>query len=146
MRQFVSPILHHLKLMLKTYTTCPYMWFICSELVHRNPVFSDQGRYHTLASGGKNYHTLILNYMLRLSVTKQFCFFKCPTPWLLRPWTFSLSIGLNILPSDSFMLCSHSLLGYSSGEFSRCTDYPCGACCYGSTTCLLCWSTFGNLV
>ena len=34
-----------------------------------------------------------------------------------RPWTFSLNIGLIILPSDSFMLCLHSQLGYSTGEF-----------------------------
>ena len=34
-----------------------------------------------------------------------------------RPWTFSLNIGWNMLPSDSFMSCLHSLLGYSTGEF-----------------------------
>ena len=33
------------------------------------------------------------------------------------PWTFSLNIGLNMLPLDSFMSCLHSLLGYSTGEF-----------------------------
>ena len=33
-----------------------------------------------------------------------------------RPWTFSLNIGLNMLPSD-FILCLHSILGYSTGEF-----------------------------
>ena len=33
-----------------------------------------------------------------------------------RPWTFSLNIGLNMLPSD-FILCLHSIPGYSTGEF-----------------------------
>ena len=33
------------------------------------------------------------------------------------PWTFSLNIGLNMFPLDSFMSCLHSLLGYSTGEF-----------------------------
>ena len=35
----------------------------------------------------------------------------------ISPWTFSLNIGLNMLPSDTFMSCLHSLLGYSTGEF-----------------------------
>ena len=35
----------------------------------------------------------------------------------LRPWTFSLNIGLNMFPLDSFKSCLHSLLGYSTGEF-----------------------------
>ena len=38
-------------------------------------------------------------------------------PWFFRPWTFSLNIGLNMLPSDSCMSCLHTLLGYPSGEF-----------------------------
>ena len=33
------------------------------------------------------------------------------------PWTFSLNIGLNMFPLDSFMPCLHSLLGYSTGKF-----------------------------
>ena len=33
------------------------------------------------------------------------------------PWTLSLNIGLSMFPLDSFMLCLHSLLGYSTGEF-----------------------------
>ena len=35
----------------------------------------------------------------------------------VRPWTFSLNIGLNMLTLESFMSCLHSLLGYSTGEF-----------------------------
>ena len=38
-------------------------------------------------------------------------------PECFYPWTFSLNIGLNMLPLDSFMSCLHSLLGYSTGEF-----------------------------
>ena len=38
-------------------------------------------------------------------------------PGCFCPWTFSLNIGLNMLPLDSFMSCLHSLLGYSTGEF-----------------------------
>ena len=32
-------------------------------------------------------------------------------------WAFSLNIGLNMLPSPSFMSCLDYLLGYSTGEF-----------------------------
>ena len=38
-------------------------------------------------------------------------------PGCFRPWTFSLNIGLNMLPLDSFVSCLHYLLGYSAGEF-----------------------------
>ena len=38
-------------------------------------------------------------------------------PEFFWPWTFSLNIGLNMYPLDSFMSCLHSLLGYSTGEF-----------------------------
>ena len=34
-----------------------------------------------------------------------------------RPRIFSMNIGLNMLPLDSFMSCLHSQLGYSTGEF-----------------------------
>ena len=32
-------------------------------------------------------------------------------------WTFPLNIGLNVLPSDSFMSCLDYILGYSTGDF-----------------------------
>ena len=38
-------------------------------------------------------------------------------PGCFCPWTFSLNIGLNTFPLDSFMSCLHSPLGYSTGEF-----------------------------
>ena len=31
-------------------------------------------------------------------------------------WTFSLNIALNLLPSDFFVSCLDSVLGYSTGE------------------------------
>ena len=33
-------------------------------------------------------------------------------PGCFRPWTFPLNIGLKIFPSDSFMSCLDSLLGF----------------------------------
>ena len=38
-------------------------------------------------------------------------------PGYLCPLTFSLNIGMNMLPSDYFMSCLDSLLWYSTGEF-----------------------------
>ena len=38
-------------------------------------------------------------------------------PGCFPPWTFSLDIGLNMLPLDFFMSCLNSLLGNSTGEF-----------------------------
>ena len=38
-------------------------------------------------------------------------------PGCFCPWTFSLNIGLNMSPLDTFMSCLHSLLEYSTGEF-----------------------------
>ena len=38
-------------------------------------------------------------------------------PGCFRPWTFSLNIGFNMFPLDSFMSCLQSLLEYSTGEF-----------------------------
>ena len=37
-------------------------------------------------------------------------------PGCFRLWTFSLNIGLNMFPLDSFMPCLQSLLGYSTGD------------------------------
>ena len=59
-------------------------------------------------------HSFFLNYTFRLSVIKYLWFCKCATP---SPWTFSLYIGINMLLSDSFISCLHSLLEYSTGEF-----------------------------
>ena len=38
-------------------------------------------------------------------------------PGCFRSWTFPLNSGLNMLPSDSFMSCLDSLLGYSTRGF-----------------------------
>ena len=70
-------------------------------------------------------------------------------PGCFCPWTFSLNIGLNMFPLDSFMPCLHSPLGHSTGEFQalQLIVRPCGVWCRGLTTCPLYVSTlFGNLV
>ena len=38
-------------------------------------------------------------------------------PGCFRSWTFSLNIGLQMFPFNSFMSCLHSLLGYTTGQF-----------------------------
>ena len=38
-------------------------------------------------------------------------------PGCFRPWTFSLNIGLDMFPLDSFMSSLHLLLRYFTGEF-----------------------------
>ena len=61
-------------------------------------------------------HSLLFELHFRLSVTKQFWFCKCTTHWMFPPLDI-IYIGLNMLRSDSFMSCLHSLLGYSTREF-----------------------------
>ena len=54
---------------------------------------------------------------VRLSDTN-FWFCKCAPPWMCPPLDNPYEyIGLNMLPSDSFVSCLDSLLGYSTGEF-----------------------------
>ena len=63
----------------------------------------------------------------------------------VRPWTFPLNIGLNMLPSDSCMSCLDPLLGYSTGEFQGLQLIVLVV--FGLTTCLLyVGPLFGNLV
>ena len=38
-------------------------------------------------------------------------------PRCFHPWTFSLNIGLDMFPLDSFMSSLHLLLRYFTGEF-----------------------------
>ena len=38
-------------------------------------------------------------------------------PGCFQSWTFSLNIEFNMLTSDSFMSCLHTILGYSTEEF-----------------------------
>ena len=58
-----------------------------------------------------------LNYILGFLYLGSSGSANAQLPGCFRPWTFSLSIGLNMLPLDSFMSCLHSLLGYSTWEF-----------------------------
>ena len=69
-------------------------------------------------------------------------------PGCFCPRTFSLNIGLNMFPLDSFMLCLHSLIGYFiRGVPGFATDCPCGVWCRGLTTCpLYVGPLFENLV
>ena len=46
-----------------------------------------------------------------------FCSVNAQIPGCFHPLTFSLNTGLNMLPSNCFMSCLHSLLGYSTGDF-----------------------------
>ena len=58
-----------------------------------------------------------LNYTLGVPYLSSSGSANVQLPGCFRPWTFSLNIGLNMLPLDSFMSCLHSLLGYSTGKF-----------------------------
>ena len=69
-------------------------------------------------------------------------------PVCFCPWTFSLNIGLNMFPLDSFM----SMFTFPTRIFYRgvpgyATDCPCSVWCCGLTTCpLYVGPLFGNLV
>ena len=58
-----------------------------------------------------------LNYTLGFRYLSSSGSANAQLPGCFRPWTFSLNIGLNMLPLDSFRSCLHSPLGYSTGEF-----------------------------
>ena len=58
-----------------------------------------------------------LNYTLGFLYISSSGSANAQLPGCFRPWTFSLNIGLNMFPLDSFMSCLHSLLGYSTGDF-----------------------------
>ena len=67
----------------------------------------------------------ISNYTFRLSVPSSGSgFANAYLPECIRPRTFPLNIGLNILPSNSFMSCLYSQLGYRvvPGSANEC---PC---------------------
>ena len=87
-----------------------------------------------------------LNYTLGFLYLSSSGSANAQLPGCFRPWTFSLNIGLNMLPLDSIMSCLHSLLFYR-GVPGFATDCPCGVWCRGLTTCLLyVGPLFGNLV
>ena len=58
-----------------------------------------------------------LNYILGFLYLNIFGSANAQFPGCFHPWTFSLNIGLNMLPLDSFMSCLNSHLGYSTREF-----------------------------
>ena len=59
----------------------------------------------------------LLIYTLGFIYISSSCSANAQHPGCFRPWTFSLNIGLNMFPLDSFMSFLHSLLGYSTGAF-----------------------------
>ena len=59
----------------------------------------------------------LLIYTLGFLYISNSGFANAQLPECVRPCTFSLNIGLSMIPLDSFMSCLHSLLGYSTGEF-----------------------------
>ena len=58
-----------------------------------------------------------LNYTLGFLYLSSSGSANAQLPGCFRLWTFSLNIGLNMLPLDSFISWLHSLLGYSTEEF-----------------------------
>ena len=58
----------------------------------------------------------VLNYTLGFFYLSSSGSANAQLPGCFRPWTFSLNIGLNMLPLDSFIPYLHSLLGYTTGE------------------------------
>ena len=58
-----------------------------------------------------------LNYILGFLYLSSSGSANAQLPECFHPWTFSVNIGLNVLPLDSFMSYLHSLLGYATGEF-----------------------------
>ena len=58
-----------------------------------------------------------LNYTVGFLYLNIFGSANAQLPGCFHPLTFSLNIGLNMLPLDSFMSCLNSLLGYSPREF-----------------------------
>ena len=89
----------------------------------------------------------ILNYRVRLSVTKWFWFCKCRTPWMFPPLdileyciehvTFGLLYAMFISPTRIFY---RGVPGFA-------TDCPCGVWRRGLTICpLYVGPLFGNLV
>ena len=91
---------------------CSFYYFLDIVLFHHDLHHDSCGHYWENCVA----ILFILNYTFRLSVTKHFWFCKCATPGCFRPWAFSFNIGLNMLPSDSFISCLHSRLGYSTSE------------------------------
>ena len=58
----------------------------------------------------------LLKYTLGFLWLSRFGSANAQLPGCFRPWTLSLNIGLNMLHSDSFISCLHSLVGYSTRE------------------------------
>ena len=60
----------------------------------------------------------IWSYIFRLSETRSCGFCKYAPPWMFLPLDILFEYWIeHVVPSDSFMSCLDSLLGYSTGKF-----------------------------
>ena len=85
----------------------------------------------------------VMNYTLAFLYLSSSGSANAQLPGCFRPWTFSLNIGLNRLPLDSFVSCLHSPLGFSTGS-SRLRNWLSLRCLVPWINHLppVCWSTF----
>ena len=97
--------------------------------------------------GHMSYINYILNYTLSFLYLSSSSSGNEQHPRCFRPWTLSLNIGLNLFPSDSFVMFTSPASIFYRGAPGFATDCPCGVRCRGLTTCLLyVGPLFGNLV
>ena len=61
-------------------------------------------------------HSLLFELYFRLSVTKQFWFCKCTTPWMFPPLDSLLQYRIEHATLRLHYVYLYSLLGYSTGE------------------------------
>ena len=111
--------------------------------------------HHAFHHDSCDYHWVIMaiNYLLIYTLGVLYISYSgsanAQLPGCFCPWTFSLNIGLNMFPLDSFMSC---LFTFPTRIFYRgvpgfATDCPCGVWCRGLTTCpLYVGPLFGQLV
>ena len=100
-----------------------------------------------------NYHWDVmaihyfLNYSLGFLSLSNSGSANAQLPGCFRQLDILLKYLIEYVPSDSFMSCLHSLLGYSTGEFQPLHLISLRLLCRGLTSCPLYVGTlFGNLV
>ena len=87
--------------------------YFLDRIIFHHDFHHDSCEYHGIFMA-INY---LLIYTLGFLYISHYGFANAQLPECFCPWTFSLNIGLDMFPLDSFMSCLHSLLGYSTGEF-----------------------------
>ena len=84
-----------------------------------------------------------LNYTLGFLQLSSSGSVNAQLPGCFRPWIFSLNIGLNMLPSDSFLSCLYSLLRFLQGNSRLCNWLSLQRLVPWISHLLpVCWSTF----